>query len=180
MFFLFVCLLWCCAFTLPSGLNQRLLKSTRFTPGLVSPDIIQYSRYILSLVFVTLYLCQLHCGNPSVGSNSQFFFSPWVLQAQWGAYAGQGESKNNDKHNDKLLCVVNIITTSATNDLLHAIFYTKWALKNRREESTINKIIINKKGKQGKKLILTRCTGDKFWCRQKSTFEVPCCRLRVH
>lgn len=96
---------------------------------------------ILSLVFVTLYLCQFHCGNPPVDSNAQLFFSPWVLQAQWGPYAGQGESKHKDKHNDKQLCVVNIITTSAMNDLLHAIFYTNGSLKNRRGEWTINQII---------------------------------------
>lgn len=38
------------------------------------------------------------------------------------------------------------------------------------------------KGKQGIKLILTHgCyTGDKFCSRQKGTFEVPCCMLRVH
>lgn len=92
--------------------------------------------------FVTFYLCQFYCGNLSVDSNAQLFLSLWVLQAQWGAYAGQGERKYKDKHNDKLLCVVNIITASAKNDLLHAIFYTNETLKDRRREWTINKIII--------------------------------------
>lgn len=60
-----------------------------------------------------------------------------MLQARWGAYSGQGESKHNDKRNDKLLPVVNIITASATNDLLHTIFYTNGTLENRRGEWTI-------------------------------------------
>lgn len=95
----------------------------------------------------------------------------------------QGESKYNDKHNDELLCVVNIITTSATNDLLHAIFYTNGTQKQKgRVDNKQNYNLMQKwKGKQGKKLILTHYyTGDKFWSRQKNAFEVLCCGLRIH
>lgn len=122
-------------------LSFRPKPKTTEVPKSYARSCLSRQTSILSLVFVTLYLCQFYCGNPSGDSDEQLFCTPQMLQAQKEVYAGQEESQHNGKHNDKQLRVVNIITISATSDLLHIIFYTNGTFKNRRGEWTLNKII---------------------------------------